>query len=118
MLVDRQPGARGHRSDGADRWTSATKGVVKAVTPTNLDRDLPGQRVAHGFNIGLTPVLFAAIGYGIDRAVGTLPVFTVGLSILCIVGLLTRFYYTYKAAISDEEAAAAARRSRHGGPRR
>ncbi|MCU4186486.1 AtpZ/AtpI family protein [Acidiferrimicrobium sp. IK] len=106
MLVDKAQEAQGSapvRAARPDRLVSATKQVARAVTPTNLDEDLPGKRVAHGFNIGLTPVLFAAIGYGIDRALGILPVFTISLTVLCVVGMLARFYYSYKATIEAEE---------------
>lgn len=102
MLVD--------RPDGGDRVANATRKVARVATPRNLDRDLPGRRVAHGFNIGLTPVLFAAIGYGIDRVAGTAPVFLLGLTVLSIVGLLVSNYYKFKAAF-DAEAAAAPGRS-------
>lgn len=115
MLVDKaqvaQGSAPGQQPD-SDRLVAATKSVVRAVTPRNLDEDLPGRRVAHGFNIGLTPVLFAAMGYGVDRALGILPVCTIAFTILCMVGLLTRFYYSYKATIVEEEAAAAAAKAR------
>jgi hypothetical protein len=85
----------------------ATRTVARVVVPKNLDRDLPGRRVAHGFNVGLTPVLFAAIGYGIDRLAGTVPVFTIALALLSIVGVLISAWYRYKATIEAEEARAA-----------
>lgn len=111
MLVERAQAP--HGADGRDRDSrvaDATRKVVRVGVPRNLDRDLPGRRVAHGVNIGLTPVLFAAIGYGIDRAAGTLPVATIALAVLSIVGVLVSGWYRYKATIEAEEAAARARR--------
>jgi hypothetical protein len=116
VLVDKAQGAQGsapEREPGPDRLVTATKHVVRAVTPSNLDDDLPGKRVAHGFNIGLTPVLFAAVGYGIDYALGILPVFTITLTVLSVVGLLTRFYYSYKATVDAEELAFKERKTSH-----
>ena len=113
MLVDKAQEALGSapdRAPGPDRLVAATRQVVRVVTPRNLDDELPGKRVAHGFNIGLTPVLFAAIGYGIDRAAGTLPVFTIALTILCVIGMMARFYYSYQATIDAEVAQAAGQR--------
>jgi hypothetical protein len=104
VLVDKAQGSAPERTPGPDRLVAATKQVVRVVTPTNLDEELPGKRVAHGFNIGLTPVLFAAIGYGIDRALGILPVCTIAFTVLCVVGMLARFYYSYKATVEAEEA--------------
>jgi hypothetical protein len=116
VLVDKAQGAQGsapERKPGPDRLVTTTKQVVRAATPSNLDDDLPGKRVAHGFNVGLTPVLFAAIGYGIDYALGILPVFTITLTVLSVVGLLTRFYYVYKATVDAEELASKERKTSH-----
>ena len=117
MLVERAQTPQGgvdRRDERDSRVAGATRKVVRVAVPRNLDQDLPGRRVAHGFNIGLTPVLFAGIGYGVDRALGTLPLFTVALALLSIVGVLVSGWYRYKASIEAEEAAARGRASRPG----
>jgi F0F1-type ATP synthase assembly protein I len=90
------------------RLGAATRKVAAVATPRDLDRDLPGRSAAHGFEIGLTPVVFGAIGWLIDRAAGTLPVFTIVFVVFGVVALCVRHYYTYKYMLETETAAAAA----------
>jgi F0F1-type ATP synthase assembly protein I len=89
------------------------------VTPRDLDRELPGRGMAHGFEIGLTPVVFGAIGLLVDRAAGTTPVFTIVFVIFGVVGLGLRYFYTYRYLMAEQDAAGpvrapARRRSRVG----
>ena len=52
----------------------------------------------------LTPVLFAGIGYVLDRVLGTVPVFTVLLGVFAVVGMFVRAYYRYEAEMRRHEA--------------
>lgn len=49
------------------------------------------------FELVLTPLLLAFVGYFIDGAAGTRPVFTVALGALGFVGAVLRLYYDYVA---------------------
>jgi F0F1-type ATP synthase assembly protein I len=65
-----------------------------------------------GFNDGLTlafeiafvPTILGFMGYGLDRWLGTLPIFTILLAILGVVGLSTRLWYDYGARMKAHEA--------------
>lgn len=54
-----------------------------------------GQGFSRAFELAVTPVLFGAMGFGLDRWLGTLPVFTAILSLLALVGMLLRTWYGY-----------------------
>ena len=60
-----------------------------------------------GFELSLSPVLFALIGLWIDRSVGTTPLFVVVFAVAGFAGAAIKLYYGYRASM---EAASAARR--------
>jgi F0F1-type ATP synthase assembly protein I len=60
--------------------------------------------MAHGFEIGLTPVVLGAIGYLIDRAAGTTPVFIIVFVVLGVIGLGLRYYYTFRYLMAEQDA--------------
>ena len=64
-----------------------------------------GNTLARAFELVVTPTLFGLIGYGIDRVLGTLPVFTVILAVFCVIGMSVKMYYGYIVAMEAHEAA-------------
>ena len=64
-----------------------------------------GNTLARAFELVVTPSLFGLIGYGIDRALGTLPIFTVTLAVFCVIGMSVKMYYGYIVAMEAHEAA-------------
>ena len=52
----------------------------------------------YGFN------KIALIGFGIDKLLGTVPVFTIVFAILGLVGAVTKIYFTYRAEMEQHEA--------------
>ena len=73
-----------------------------------------GDQVGHGMDAVIVMVLFLAAGFGLDRLVGTMPVFMVIMSVLGGVGLFAKFKYRYDARMNEHEAqraAAVARRT-------
>lgn len=64
-----------------------------------------GDGLALAFELALTPLIFGLIGYGLDRWLGLLPVLTVVLVLLCIVGLSMRMWFEYDAQMKVHEAA-------------
>ena len=62
-----------------------------------------GVSFARAFEFVMTPVLFGAIGYLLDRIFGTLPVFTIILTVFCFVGVGVKMYYGYQADMASIE---------------
>lgn len=54
-----------------------------------------GQGFSRAFELAVTPALFGALGYGADRWLGTLPLFTALFSLVALVGMLLRTWYGY-----------------------
>jgi F0F1-type ATP synthase assembly protein I len=50
-----------------------------------------------------TPLLFALLGYWLDRVFGTGPVLAIVLGLVGLVGVVLRTYYWYQADVSREE---------------
>jgi F0F1-type ATP synthase assembly protein I len=78
------------------------------LVPVNLrDRQATyngfGNALSQAVEIVVTPLLFAFGGYGIDRAAGTGPLFTIVLGVFAGVGLALRMYYQYCDAMDREE---------------
>jgi F0F1-type ATP synthase assembly protein I len=63
-----------------------------------------GDRPPHSFELVLTPGLLGLTGYVIDRAIGTVPLFSVLLSLFGIVGVFAAFWYRYDARMRRLEA--------------
>lgn len=69
-------------------------------------------RPSGGFDDGLSqalslvagPVLFAFLGYLLDQALGTGPVFVLVFGILAFLGAVIALYFRYQAAMSRQEA--------------
>jgi F0F1-type ATP synthase assembly protein I len=73
----------------------------------NHKRDLYngfGDGLAKAFEFAVTPGIFGVLGYLLDRAIGTLPVFTIILTLLCVVGMFLKTWYVYDADMKAQEA--------------
>jgi F0F1-type ATP synthase assembly protein I len=70
------------------------------------------QKPSGGFNDGLSqalslvagPVLFAFLGYLLDQALGTGPLFLLIFGLFAFAGAVVALYYRYQAAMEREEA--------------
>ena len=60
--------------------------------------------LGHGMDAVIVMVLFLAAGFGLDRLVGTMPVFMVIMSVLGGVGLFAKFKYRYEQRMDEHEA--------------
>ena len=49
------------------------------------------------FEFAIIPAVFGLVGYGLDRWIGIVPVFTIVMAILAFVGLGVRAWYQYDA---------------------
>jgi F0F1-type ATP synthase assembly protein I len=60
--------------------------------------------LSQALSLVVGPVLFAFVGYLIDQALGTGPVFLLTLGILGFLGAVTALYFRYQAAMARDEA--------------
>jgi hypothetical protein len=54
-----------------------------------------GDGLARAFEYAVTPAIFGVLGYLLDRAIGTVPVLTIVLALICVVGMFLKTWYTY-----------------------
>ena len=66
-----------------------------------------GNTLARAFELVVTPALFAVIGHFIDRAAGTHFIFTLALTVFCIIGMSIRMIYGYVEQMKEFEQEAA-----------
>ena len=69
-----------------------------STRPTGDKGDLyrtMGDGFTRAVELALTPVIFGALGYGLDRWLGTKPVFLTIFFLLAIIGMLLRTWYGY-----------------------
>jgi F0F1-type ATP synthase assembly protein I len=59
-----------------------------------------------GIEFALTLAIFAAMGYGLDRLLGIVPVLTIVFFLIGVVGLGAKTYYAYEAKMQALDAAA------------
>jgi F0F1-type ATP synthase assembly protein I len=84
--------------------------------PADAERNAAGTGVHHAlyegfgnalgtaFELAAVPVLFALAGLWLDSRFGTRPLIMLVLTVLSLIGLGARSYYTYKAKMEAEEA--------------
>jgi len=58
-----------------------------------------------------TPLLFALLGYWLDRVFGTAPVLAIVLGLIGLTGVVLRTYYWYQAGMKREEEGKPCKRS-------
>ncbi len=64
-----------------------------------------GNGLARAFELAVTPAVFGCIGYALDRAFGLVPVLTIALLLLSLVGMFVRMWYGYDAEMKAHESA-------------
>ena len=65
-----------------------------------------GDGLARAFEIAVTPALFGAFGWLIDRWTATMPVLTILFFLFAVIGMLVRAWYGYDAEMRAHEEAA------------
>ena len=63
--------------------------------------------LGHGMDAVIVLAVFLLVGWGLDQAFDTLPVFMIVMTVLGAVGLFARFYYAYAGRMEQHEAARA-----------
>ncbi len=85
---------------------------MHSVVDTNEGRWTSDYRQSSGgYEVVLIGVLFALAGVWLDRLLGTVPWFTIVLTVVGFVGAVANVYYRYKRDMERLEAEAAARRA-------
>jgi F0F1-type ATP synthase assembly protein I len=64
-----------------------------------------GDSLARAFEFAATPAIFGFLGFLLDRAIGTLPVFVIIFSLLTLIGVFLKNWYAYDAAMKAHDAA-------------
>jgi F0F1-type ATP synthase assembly protein I len=62
-----------------------------------------GNALSTAVEIVVTPLVFGVLGWLIDRAVGTTPLFAVVLGLFAVIGLAVRLYYRYRDDMARAE---------------
>ncbi len=65
-----------------------------------------GDGLARAFEIAMTPAIFGAGGWALDRWLGTTPLFIILTVLLAVVGMAVRSYYAYTAEMEAHDARA------------
>lgn len=60
-------------------------------------------RTTGGFELVFSPLLLALVGYGLDRLLGTLPVFTIIFAVVGLAGAVVKLYFTYRYEMQQHE---------------
>jgi F0F1-type ATP synthase assembly protein I len=60
-------------------------------------------RTTGGFELVFSPLLLALVGYGLDRLLGTLPVFTIIFAVVGLTGAVVKLYFTYRYEMQQHE---------------
>jgi F0F1-type ATP synthase assembly protein I len=55
------------------------------------------------YELVLSPLLLALIGYGLDRWLGTLPLLTIVFAVLGLVGACIKIYFGYMAEMDEHD---------------
>ncbi len=62
-----------------------------------------GEALARAFEFAVTPMIFGLGGYGLDRLFGTLPIFTIVLIVLALVGMFVKLWFAYDTEMKVQE---------------
>jgi F0F1-type ATP synthase assembly protein I len=62
-----------------------------------------GDGLAQAFEFAVTPAVFGVLGYILDRVLGTVPLFTILLALLCVVGMFLKTWFVYDAAMKAHD---------------
>ncbi len=60
--------------------------------------------IGKGMDIALVVAVFVGVGILLDRWLGTLPWFTIGMTVVAAVGFFAKYKYQYDAAMEQHEA--------------
>lgn len=70
-----------------------------------------GNALSRAFELVVTPLVFAVLGWLLDRAFGTSPLLAVALGAFGFAGVCVRSYLQYTSAMAEHDAALPSRRA-------
>jgi hypothetical protein len=73
-----------------------------------------GDGLARAFEFAVTPVIFGAMGYGLDRWLGIFPLLTITLLLFALTGQFVMMWIRYDAEMRAHEAGAVWNRRKTG----
>ena len=103
--TDRDANAGAARSFVRTISRQAASSASRATGPEGALYRTMSDGFSRSVELAVTPVIFGAAGFGIDHWRGTLPVFTIILALLALVGLLLRTWYGYVYRMEQLESA-------------
>ena len=62
-----------------------------------------GNGLSRAFELAVTPAVLGAMGYGLDRWLGLVPVLTIAFVLLGLTGMFVRMWYGYDAEMKAHE---------------
>ena len=77
------------------------KPLLTGSTRINSGTD---DRIGKSIDVALVTLVFLGAGYGLDRWLGTKPIFMIAFVVLALVGEFVRFWYDYDARMKVLEA--------------
>ncbi|MCH9836773.1 MAG: AtpZ/AtpI family protein [Ilumatobacter sp.] len=60
--------------------------------------------LGHGMDAVIMLAIFLGAGFGLDRLLGTMPIFMIVMTVVGSVGLFARFFYRYEAKMNEHDA--------------
>ena len=69
-----------------------------------------GDGLALAFELAVTPTIFGIIGYMLDRWLGIVPVLTIVLGIVAMVGMFVKLWFGYDLQMREQESRLADKR--------
>jgi F0F1-type ATP synthase assembly protein I len=81
---------------------------LPTLSSNSTSNGVLGEGFSKAFEFAATPGVFAAIGYGVDRLLGTKPFAMIGLTIFAVVGMFVKMWIDYDAAMKVHEVSAIA----------
>jgi F0F1-type ATP synthase assembly protein I len=76
--------------------------VVSGSERRELTQQL--HRSTGGYELVLSPVILALIGFGLDKLLGTLPVLTIVFAVVGLAGAVIKLYYGYRDEMDRHQA--------------
>jgi F0F1-type ATP synthase assembly protein I len=81
---------------------------LPTLSSNSTSNGVLGEGFSKAFEFAATPGVFAAIGYGLDRVLGTKPFAMIGLTLFAVIGMFVKMWIDYDASMKVHETSAIA----------
>jgi F0F1-type ATP synthase assembly protein I len=79
---------------------------LPTLSSNSTSNGVLGEGFSKAFEFAATPGVFAAIGYGLDRVLGTKPFAMIALTLFAVVGMFVKMWIDYDASMKVHEISA------------